>query len=156
MSRSHDGVLSTSVSKSQEGLLSRGDIDSFDYHKFTQGSKTRNDTSGQTERKNGFLPQLPEPHKRGTSYLNGNDGQTETVIKQSRKGPTKDENSLEEINPDVVQLGWKDSSKHPREAVKRTTSKLKKTRKPIDDAEEVEGHLRFQNGVLLPKKSYKG
>ena len=152
-SKSQDGVRN--VAKSHDGVLNREDIDTFDYHKLKKGSKN----ARQPKRDNFLLPQLSEPQKAGSSSLvdvrnnpNAYEPKINNTIEEPRELNRQNTKSkdVEDINPDLVQLGWKDS----REIKK--TAKLKKTRKGKDKIEDVEGHLRYQNGVLLPKKSYEG
>ena len=154
VSKSQDG--GRNVSKSHDGVLNREDFDTLDYHKLKKGSKN----GKPPKRDNFFLPQLSDDQKAGSSSLvdvrnkpNTTDPKIKNTIEEPKEISRQETEAkrVEEVNPDLVQLGWKDS----REEVKKTT-KLKKTRKRKDKIEDVEGHLRYQNGVLLPKKSYEG
>ena len=155
LSKSQEGVRN--LVKSHDGVLHREDIDTFDYHKLKKGAK-----NGKPPKRDNFLlPQLSEPQKAGSSSLvdvrnkpNATDFRSNNVIEDTKGievGEETKSKEVEEINPDLVQLGWKDS----REEIKKTT-KLKKVRKRKGKIEDVEGHLRYQNGVLLPKKTYEG
>ena len=132
--------------------LNREDIDTFDYHKLKKGTKN----ARQPKRDNFLLPQLSESQKAGSSSLvdvrNNPNVYEPKTIEETRELNRQDTKSkeVEEVDPDLVQLGWKDSRE------RKTTTKLKKTRKRKDRIEDVEGHLRYQNGVLLLKKSYEG
>ena len=144
-------------SKSQDSGVNRSDIDSFDYRNLRNGTSNK-----KSPRNNNFLPHLSETLRKSSETESRNAIPTNEKQRTPRRlgefsrQATKSfvQSVPEEINPDVVQLDFKEPTVHKDEPKKPTKSR--KSRRGGDIDAETEGHLRYQNGVLQPKKSYKG